>query len=84
MCLKELQGLLAWNSPPSELSGQLNYDAVGFALLGLIEYFKINPKCTSDAELRERVFRLMFKVWFNREMSKLGAISLLELCKDSL
>jgi transcriptional regulator with XRE-family HTH domain len=62
-----------------ELDGQLNYGAVDFAVLGIIEHSNVFPKMMTDQEWRQKAFKVLYKAWFNEDMRRMGAPPLLNL-----
>jgi transcriptional regulator with XRE-family HTH domain len=65
-----------------EETDKLNYSAVDFAVLGIIEFSKSYPKTMATLESRQRAFKYLYKAWHNEEIRKVGAVSLLELYED--
>jgi hypothetical protein len=63
----------------SDLSTQLNHDAIAFATLGIIECSKSHPEKSESVVWRTQAFILLYKAWFNSEMRNQGTATLLTL-----
>jgi transcriptional regulator with XRE-family HTH domain len=62
-----------------EETDKLNYSAVDFAVLGIINFSKSYPNTMTTPESRQKAFKYLYKAWLNEEIRKQGAISLLKL-----
>lgn len=67
------------DSSSHELHENLNYNAVDFAVLGIIEFSNAYSNTMTTQESRQKAFKYLYKAWFNEEIRKQGTMSLLEL-----
>lgn len=67
------------NYPHNNCVNTINYEAIDFAVLGLIEFTKVYPSTMDDPEWRKFAFKTLYKAWHNEDMRKHGAVPILDM-----